>query len=281
MSAKREHITVWRPADFSGIEMRSGISVAEPYPRHWHEEYQFCFIQAGGGELFYRGAAHATPRESLFIVHPGEVHSNQTDVGCSFHSIYVHPELIRRLLLKLTDRKQCLPFFPDPMILDQDICADYKSLYAALANDETHLQTETIMLALLNKLVGRHAQDPFELTARRIEQVAVKKVREYIFDNHARNIRLKELARYADVSPFHLNHAFTRQIGMPPHAFQIQVRIANAKKLLRNGLSPASVASTTGFADQSHFIRHFKRLTKITPGDYVKTARTFNTKLNT
>lgn len=261
--------------------MRSGISVAEPYPRHWHEEYQFCFIQAGGGELFYRGANHPTPRESLFIVHPGEVHSNQTDIGCSFTSIYVHPDLIGRLLFKMTDRKQGLPFFPDPMIFDREICAEYTSLYAALANNESHLETESIMLTLLARLVKRYAEDPPDLRVGRVEQVAIKKAREFIFENYVHNIRLKELARYADVSPFHLNRAFTHQIGMPPHAFQIQVRIATAKKLLRNGLPPASVASMTGFADQSHFIRHFKRLTKITPGEYAKTARTFNTKTST
>jgi AraC-like DNA-binding protein len=167
------------------------------------------------------------------------------------------------------------------MIFDPEICADYLSLYNALANNESPLQTEAIMFTLLAKLVRRYAEDPPDLRSRRIEHVAIKKVREYILENHVHKIRLKELARHADVSPFHLNRAFTHQIGMPPHAFQIQVRIANAKKLLRNGLPPARVASMTGFADQSHFIRHFKRLTKITPGEYAKTARTFNTKTST
>src|SRR5919112_6625770 len=92
---KREQIEVWRLDDIAGLELRSGVSVTEPYPRHWHEEYQFCFIQAGGGELFYRGRHHDTPPASLFVVHPGEVHANQTATGCSFRSIYVAPELIR------------------------------------------------------------------------------------------------------------------------------------------------------------------------------------------
>lgn len=271
---------MWRPADFSGIEVRSGIGVSEPYPRHWHEEYQLCFIQAGGGELFYRGTHHPTPATSLFILHPGEVHSNQTNIGCSFHSIYIDPELIRRLLFSMTGRKQRLPFFRDPMIFDRQISDAYLNLHAALANSETQLQRESIMLALLRKLIRRYAQDRPELTVERIEQTAIKKTREYIIENHFRNIHLKELARYANVSPFHLNRAFTHQIGMPPHAFHIQVRIASAKKLLRNGFSPSYVASITGFADQSHFIRHFKRLTKITPGEYSKTARTFNTELS-
>jgi transcriptional regulator GlxA family with amidase domain len=55
---------------------------------------------------------------------------------------------------------------------------------------------------------------------------------------------------------------------MPPHAYQIQVRLLRAKKLLRSGRHPADVAYATGFADQSHFSRHFKRLMGLTPARY-------------
>jgi AraC-like DNA-binding protein len=269
---------VWRPADFEGIELRSGVAVSEPYPRHWHEEYQLCFIQAGGGELFYQGTHHSTPQTSLFIVHPGEVHSNQTNIGCSFHSIYIEPEFIRRLVSTLTDQGQpALPFFPDPIVFDPQIIRQYLELQSALTTTETQLRKESIMLALLAKLVSRYAQSRVDLGVQKTEQPVIKKITDYIVENHVDNIQLKELASYANLSPFHLTRAFTRQIGMPPHAFHLQVRIGNAKKLLRNGFSPAHVAAMTGFADQSHFNRHFKRLTKITPGEYSKTARTFNT----
>src|SRR5918993_3981238 len=106
---KRERIDVWRPVDLAGVELRRGVSVAEPYPRHWHEEYQFCLVHAGGGELFYRGAHHATPAASLFVVHPGEVHANQTATGCSFRSMYVAPELLRAATLDAAGRERSLP----------------------------------------------------------------------------------------------------------------------------------------------------------------------------
>jgi AraC-like DNA-binding protein len=136
------------------------------------------------------------------------------------------------------------------------------------------------MLALLTKLVSRYAQDRLEQRVLKTERSVIKKITDYIVENHVENIRLKDLASCANLSPFHLTRAFTRQVGMPPHAFHLQVRIGHAKRLLRNGYSPSRVAATTGFADQSHFIRHFKRLTKITPGEYSKTARTFNTESN-
>ena len=277
--AKREQITVWRLADLAGVELRTGIAVTEPYPRHWHEEYQFCFIQAGGGELFYRGVHHDTPPTSLFIVHPGEVHSNQTETGCSFRSIYVAPELIHRTIFGAAGREQKLPFFPNPMIFDEEIIAPYHTLHLSLENSGTTLERESIMLEMLTRLITRYAQERPQWRAPGKEHRAVKKVRAYIIEHHARNISLGELARLANLSPFHLTRVFTKEIGMPPHAFQTQVRVASAKKLIRKGLSLSCVATMTGFADQSHLIRHFKRLMKITPGEYSKTAKTFNTEI--
>jgi AraC-like DNA-binding protein len=55
---------------------------------------------------------------------------------------------------------------------------------------------------------------------------------------------------------------------MPPHAYQIQVRIAHAKRLLLQGLPVSRVASETGFFDLSHFTRHFKRHVGVAPGGY-------------
>lgn len=270
---KRERIDVWRLDDLAGVELRSGVAVTEPYPRHWHEEYQFCLIQTGGGELHYRGARHDTPSTSLFIVHPGEVHSNHTEIGCSFRSIYVEPELIRGVVSDVAGFKQNLPFFPNPLIYDKEIIAGYLSLHLSRKNDATTLERESAVIEMLTKLFTRYAQEKPRLKLPGKEHKAVKKAREYITEYQDQNISLKELARLSNLSPFHLTRVFTKEVGMPPHAFQTQARVATAKNLIRGGFPLSEIAAMTGFADQSHFIRHFKRLLKITPGEYLKNSK--------
>lgn len=268
-----EEINVWRFDDIAGLELRSGIDVFEPYPRHWHEEYQFCLIQAGGGELHYRGARHNTPSASLFIVHPGEVHSNHTETGCSFRSIYIEPELLRRIVSEAAGLRLNLPFFPNPMIFDKEIIADYLSLHRSRENSATVLERESTMLEMLIKLITRYAKEKPDPISSRNEHQAVKKAREYIIEYYDQNISLEELTRLTNLSAYHLTRVFTKGIGMPPHAFQTQVRIAKAKRLIRDGTPLSLVAVRTGFADQSHFIRHFRRLLKITPGEYLKNSK--------
>ncbi len=270
-------ISVWQAAELEGLELRRGIGISEPYPRHWHDEYQFCLVQTGGGELHYRGTRHDTPASSLFIVHPGEVHANLTGhrAGCSFRSIYAAPGLLRRAAADVLARTNAGlpsdPFFPDPIIFDSRIIALYLKLHQALESPRSLLEQESLFLELTARLVERYARQPIPDTPE--HHSAVSRVREYIAEHYASNIPLTELSAIADLSPWHLTRIFAREVGMPPHTFQIQLRILHAKKLLRQGWPVSQASAQTGFADQSHFTRHFKRLMLITPGQYINNSK--------
>lgn len=268
-----EKIEVWRPFGLDEVELRRGWSVREPYPRHWHEEYQLCLIIAGGGELAYRGSSHATPAASIFIIHPGEVHENQTRTGCSFRSLYAPTYLVRRIATETAARPQHLPFFPHPMVFDQDLVELYLHLHTSLETSHSRLAQESRLLEFFVRLMTRHARERLQVKLTGHERLPVQRVREYLTECYADNVSLDELARIARLSPFHLNRMFCREVGMPPHAFQTQVRIARAKRLLREGWSISRVAAQTGFTDQSHFTRHFKRLMKLTPGRYLQQSK--------
>ncbi len=53
---------------------------------------------------------------------------------------------------------------------------------------------------------------------------------------------------------------FTRDVGMSPHAYRIVDRLNAARRQLRAGAGIAETAVDFGFADQSHFGRHFFRV---------------------
>jgi AraC-like DNA-binding protein len=74
--------------------------------------------------------------------------------------------------------------------------------------------------------------------------------------------------------PFALLRQFQRVVGLPPHAFVVQLRVERARDLLRAGRSPASVAAALGFADQAHLTRQFKQRIGVPPGAYARAFRT-------
>jgi AraC-like DNA-binding protein len=62
-------------------------------------------------------------------------------------------------------------------------------------------------------------------------------------------------------------------MGMPPHTYLNHLRVRQARVLLEAGVAPAEVAARTGFADQAHLSRHFKRVVGVPPGSFQRARR--------
>lgn len=62
--------------------------------------------------------------------------------------------------------------------------------------------------------------------------------------------------------------SFKKEFGITPYAYLIGAKIERARKQLLAGIPPAQVAVDTGFHDQPHLTRHFKRHVPVTPGQY-------------
>ena len=67
---------------------------------------------------------------------------------------------------------------------------------------------------------------------------------------------------------FQLVRSFRAEVGMPPYAWLAQYRVGRARILLEQGCRPAEAAAATGFADQAHLTRWFRRVVGVTPGAY-------------
>jgi AraC-like DNA-binding protein len=84
---------------------------------------------------------------------------------------------------------------------------------------------------------------------------------------------LIELAKESGLSRYQLIRAFARELGLTPHAYILQRRIALAQRLIRCGSDLAEVAVRAGFYDQSHLTRWFVRQFGVTPSRYCVVAR--------
>ena len=93
-----------------------------------------------------------------------------------------------------------------------------------------------------------------------------RRISEYIDSHLGESISLEAMAEMAGLSVNHFARAFRQSTGLAPHAYLVQRRIEQAERLLsRTDLPLSQIALAVGFADHSHFARHFRRLTGATP----------------
>jgi AraC-like DNA-binding protein len=167
--------------------------------------------------------------------------------------------------------------FPNPLVRDPPLAQRFVALHRTLETPSWALERETLLADWLRDLSdGTKSLDDRRRTARR--DPALRSACEVLRDELAGNVTLDELARAAGVSRHRLSRLFRSAYGMPPHRFQLAHRIRVARRMLERGVAVAEVAQATGFFDQSHLHRHFRRTLGITPARYARlTAQTYKT----
>jgi AraC family transcriptional regulator len=102
-----------------------------------------------------------------------------------------------------------------------------------------------------------------------LPKAALGAVTEYVEENLGRNLTLAEISGVAHMSPFHFSRMFKISTGLSPHQYVIHRRVEKARNLLANTTLPLhEVARLSGFTDQSHLAKHFRRLVGTAPRSF-------------
>jgi AraC-like DNA-binding protein len=109
---------------------------------------------------------------------------------------------------------------------------------------------------------GAEGAPPVSVGTRSLEQVLDA------FREQAPTCRVDDVAACCGLSRPHFSRRIRALTGLWPQTMILGSRIEAAKHLLEGGASLSRVAYATGFADQSHFTRVFRRSTGWTPGRY-------------
>lgn len=130
---------------------------------------------------------------------------------------------------------------------------------------------DSVATALAGYLVRHYSSElPAKVNSRGgLAPYALRRCIEFINAHLETNLRLSDLAREAGLSASHFVRSFRASTGKTPHQFLLHRRIEHARDLMRDRrLSLTEVALASGFADQHHLARVFRRSTGTTPGTY-------------
>lgn len=256
----------------AGIDAMNARS-ARSFSRHTHDQFGLGIVDAGGHSSWSgRGQVEAGPG-SFITVNPGEVHDGRAVGGLprAWRILYLEPGALGALRADVLDGAGAEFEFQAPVFADGVLRACFERAWEFTCHGATIDSTracETAMLTLIGGLAA-HGR------ARRIHSrfsPDIRRARERIDADPAAPLTLAQLANEAGVSRFQLIRGFARDLGLSPHAYIVQRRLALARGLIRAGHALADVALASGFCDQSHLARCFTRQFGVPPRRYAGSA---------
>lgn len=256
----------WQAPDIPGLELLDGMFRDHVFPCHSHDGLMLSVIDAGAQRLVHGGASHVAGCGDIVAIPPGEVHSGRAaaDQGWRYRVLTI-PEP----LLLSAGRERVKGGFRSPVVIDdRDFRGQLNAVHLAFTGASNTLERECRLLDALETFFSRYASPGTQEVRVGREEAAVARAVEFLSAHTDRAVTLAELAAGANLDAFRLTRAFTRLLGMPPHAYHLQRRLRVAQGRLASGDAVLEVAHAAGFADQAHFTRRFKRLTGVTPGQY-------------
>lgn len=275
MVAGADHSSIEDWFDFardarSGTEAVRAQFHAHAYDPHFHDQVLIGVTEQGVQQFRCRRETHRSTPGRVIFMEPGETHDGEATAadGFTYAMLYFDPAWLRQSASLYADRETGETVFHFPRTLGDDapLAQAVRVARRQIASADSRIACEAALDRVVALLAQRFAGVPAEkvMTAPRAARLA-RAAMDAGFDG---DLGLEDLAQAAGMDRFRLTRAFSAAYGLSPHAYLVQRRLNQARLLLSRGERPAATAAATGFADQSHLGRWFRRAFGMTPAAY-------------
>jgi AraC-like DNA-binding protein len=272
MDSAKDKLRFWRPWPLKQLEILQGTELTNPCCHQFAQSYVIGTVQSGKGILQYHNKGQEITKGVCYIIEPEEIWSCRSEM-LTFTHLLVDPPLLEHTVREIIGTEKPHLHFLDSGLHDTQLGMFFQNFYTRLTLPSSRLEQQEILLDVVTQLLLSHSRERIKSEHSEWEHKPIQRVKAYLREHYADDVSLEELTSIAHMSAFHMARLFRQVVGLPPHAYLVQLRIAHARKMLAQGFPVSYVASETGFFDQTHFTHQFKRHVGITPGAYRKTAR--------
>ena len=131
----------------------------------------------------------------------------------------------------------------------------------------------SIILVILNRQAASSVAPILPQTQAPSMPKVVTDVIHYVDQNLAGDLSVSGIAESVHLNSVYLTRLFRQYSGLSLQQYIIEKRLAEAKRMLRNGQSPTDVCYACGFNNYSNFSRTFTNHVKISPRQYQENSR--------
>ncbi|MEU5630856.1 AraC family transcriptional regulator [Streptomyces rishiriensis] len=255
-------VRAWRPRVPGVVEVFHAHFTEYAYPMHVHEAWTLLIVDDGAVRYDLDRHEHGTPHDTVSLLPPHVPHNGSpaTSQGFRKRVLYLDSGVLGE---DLVGAAVDAPDLRDPVLRRR-----VGQLHATLARPGDELEADS-RLTLIGERLRAHLRPRLRPTGSpRPDPDLARRLRELLDERVVAGLALDEAAGLVQAHPAHLVRAFSSAYGIAPHQYLTARRVDRARRLLLDGLPSSEVAAASGFYDQAHLTRHFRKLVGVTPGRY-------------
>jgi AraC-like DNA-binding protein len=228
---------------------------------HHHDFYELYCPLGEGVNYWVDGHTYTLSRGELLLISPLALHRPVVKTGTDYERYVLW--ISRPYLDAFLDGKLSRVFHSH-LKLDG---AHLIELLAHLSdeNQSSSLGSALYADALFATLMVELARLAERGEEKRGATALVSRVLSYIGEHFAEELTLDKLAGIFYTSKYHLSHRFKEETGTSLYQYILFKRLAVARRLLLDGVSPAEAAEQSGFRDYTTFFRAFRAKYGVAP----------------
>jgi AraC-like DNA-binding protein len=248
-------IRAWRPPLAGVAEVLHARFGDHAYPMHAHDTWTLLLVDDGAVRYDLDRHERGAFGELVTLLPPRVPHNGTAANAHGFRKrvLYLEPaQLPDRLVGASVDT---------PALIDPGLHQMISTVHRLLRAPGDEPAADDLLAVALERLRAHLSAHPIPPP----HPGAARLLRDLLESHIVTGLPLRTAADRLHFAPAHLVRSFRREFGMTPHQYVISRRVDLARRLIISGHDLPAVAVRSGFYDQPHLIRHFKRILGATP----------------
>lgn len=259
----KSKLDIFKNSKLNFIELRYVQDIPDCTKMHLHEELTITAIKKGSLNLIFNDISLELLPNEIGIINNDIPHcatiNKESKDG---YVLYLHKEYLKNLNINFTSSYE--------IIKQKHIYKNFINLCDCLLDKKVSLIEKEEMFLSFCLISFSFELNESKENNEQLESKLALNIKKYLDENYLEEIILDDLALKFDLSVVHLIRVFKKEFGLPIHSYILNKKVHKAKELLFSNIPISLIAQNSGFFDQSHLNRSFKRIFQITPKEYQK-----------
>ncbi len=258
------------------------VSKTFSYPEEVHDFYEFVYVDSGSIFCNVEAQRYELKQGNFLLIAPKNKHNYQATENFSA-SMFIVCFRCNAEIISILDKVICLSKESKSLMLDivreakNAFCFPFKTKLKVLdsplfgSQQLVESNIERLLIYLIRNEMKGNDNVKFVMNSVELENNLVQDLILTLKSNLDVKISLDNISKQAHYSKTFLNAIFKKNTGFTIMQYYNILKIEEAKKLLRENVSPTTISNQLNFDSPTYFTKVFKKYTDMTPSEYKKT----------